>query len=113
MRVLNLTPHPLMFYKEGEVVLVMPPDGPAVRVEESRVYDKKVFIDGHAITVLKKTLGEVKNLPEKQDDTYLIVSKVVADVAPDRDDLLYPDVVVRDDDGLIIGCQVLARNGRE
>lgn len=112
MKVRNLTPHPLMFYKDGNLVLTMESEEPAVRVGEERSYRGHVEIDGHQITVLNKSLGDAKDLPPKQEGVYLIVSKVVADSAPERDDLLYPDMVIRDDYGMIIGCMTLARNVR-
>lgn len=38
-----------------------------------------------------------------------IVSRVVAEAAKDRDDLLIPDDVARDEEGRVIGCRALAR----
>lgn len=44
--------------------------------------------------------------------TLLIVSRLVAEACPERDDLVVPDDTVRDDAGRIIGCRALARVGR-
>jgi hypothetical protein len=38
-----------------------------------------------------------------------IVSRVVAEAARDRDDLVVPDNVIRDDQGRVIACRALAR----
>ena len=51
--------------------------------------------------------GKVEGLPEKMDDVSFIVSKMVKDACPDREDLLYPAELVRDDKGNIVGCKSL------
>jgi hypothetical protein len=58
---------------------------------------------------MKTVLGQVVDLPEPQDDTLYIVSRAVAEAARDRDDLVVPDNVIRDDQGRVIACRALAR----
>ena len=58
------------------------------------------------VKVVNKVFGKVENLPEKQDNVYLIVSSLVAQAAK-RDDLVVPNTI-RDENGKIIGCDSFA-----
>ena len=58
---------------------------------------------------MEKSFNEVEGLPEPQENTIYIVSALVAGAAKDRDDLVIPNDIVRDDKGNIIGCKNLAR----
>ena len=53
--------------------------------------------------------GAVEGLPDPEEGVVWIVSRVVAEAAKERDDLLVTDDAVRDDQGRIIGCRALAR----
>jgi len=61
------------------------------------------------IDIMEKSFNEVEGLPEPQEDTYYIVSALVAGAAKNRDDLLIPNDIVRDEAGRIIGCRNLAK----
>lgn len=103
--ILNCTPHSLCFVNDaGEVIRVVEPSGILPRVSStiSVVGD----IDGIPDEVT--SYGEVVGLPEKQDDTILVVSAMVAARVPDRDDIRIPGRQVRDDKGHIIGCKSLS-----
>lgn len=52
---------------------------------------------------------EIVNLPEPKPDTYYIVSKIVAQAWPAREDFIFPGTVVRDADGHIVGCVDFSR----
>jgi hypothetical protein len=52
---------------------------------------------------------EIVNLPEPKPDTYYIVSKMVAQACPEREDLILPGTLVRDADGHVIGCVDFSR----
>lgn len=97
----NLTPHNVTI--NG---LTLEPAGPAPRVNTIEV--STTIIDG--IEVVDVAYGDIDYLPPRAEDTWYIVSKMCADAAPDRDDLLYPGSLVRDEGGRIIGCRHLARN---
>jgi len=47
---------------------------------------------------------EIINLPKPKPDTYYIVSKMVAQAWPAREDFIFPGTLVRDADGHIVGC---------
>jgi hypothetical protein len=48
--------------------------------------------------------NEIVNLPEPKPDTCYIVSKILAQACPEREDLIFPGTVVRDADGHVVGC---------
>jgi len=52
--------------------------------------------------------GAVTGLPDPQPDTIFVVSALVAQAVPDRQDVFITDDAVRDDQGRLIGCRALA-----
>ena len=106
MKLVNLTPHPVRLIRADGSELVIPPSGTVPRLREV-VEDTGMRIDG--IPVVRKGFGEIENLPEPQEGVFYIVSALVAQAARDRDDLLIPDDLVRDEEGKIIGARRLAR----
>lgn len=64
----------------------------------------------NGVPVNRTSFGSVTGLPEPQENTIYIVSKIVADaVSKDRDDVYIVDDTVRNEAGQIIGCNALAR----
>ena len=104
MRIINKTPHQVVIYRNGSIVATIEPTGTPVRCTQRTVVIGE--IDGIPIT--KVTLGEVENLPEKEEGTILIVSRIVAE-SVDRDDLYIPGPAVRNEAGQIVGCQGLSK----
>ncbi len=98
--IINLTPHEITVHDGGSVRLI-PTSGGIARVTVSR--EVVAAVDG--IPVSRVTLGSVEGLPEKKPDTYYLVSALVAQACPDREDLLSPGELVRDDNGRVIGCR--------
>ena len=47
---------------------------------------------------------EIVNLPEPKPGTYYIVSKMVAQAWPAREDFIFPGTLVHDADGHVVGC---------
>ncbi len=117
MKIINLTPHIVSIvspacaefdprtksYKlvgELKILKTYEPEGSAIprcsmREEEIGVIDN--------VPVVKNTYGEVTDLPPEEEDTYYIVSALVANAAK-RSDLLIPSRMVRDTEGKILGC---------
>lgn len=105
MTILNCTPHSLCFVNDaGEVIRTVEPSGILPRVSSAITVVGN--IDGIPDEVT--SYGEVVGLPEKQDDTILVVSAMVAARLPDRSDIRIPGRQVRDDQGRIIGCRSLS-----
>ena len=101
----NLTHHPITIFKNNSVYCSFEPEGIVPRCQEERFQIGE--IDG--IPIMATRFGTVYNLPDKEEGVFLIVSPIVANALPDRDDLLVPDLLVRDNQGQIIGAEALAR----
>lgn len=80
-----------------------------VEVMTPGTYDP--FGDGgmtFSLPLVRKSFGTVEGLPP-QDPTkpwkLYIVSQIVADACPGRNDLLVPSDIVRDAHGVVLGCK--------
>jgi hypothetical protein len=111
VNLINLTPHPLtLIGHDGTVLLNQPPDGPMARCAEDRRDVGTITLpDGATVPLRTVGFGTVTDLPAPRDGVLYVVSRATAEAAADRDDVVYPDEQVRDDEGRIIGCRALAR----
>jgi len=87
--------------KDGYLpTLTFPSQGVArVAVEESplsRTYGR--------VTLYRCETGEVTGLPTQEEGVLVIVSAMVRG-ASDRDDLVSPHGLVRDEEGVVVGCK--------
>lgn len=106
-KLVNCTPHPInLIVPAGTKTL--PPSGICPRVSEIET-DVALAVGDDGIPIISLTFGQVTGLPEQEEGVLLIVSKMVADAASDRTDLVSPGRLVRDSKGLIIGCKALVR----
>jgi len=102
----NLTPHTVTIVTStGEQIIYMP-TGVIPRLSTKTI--QVGAVDGIPIT--STVFGEVQDMPDAVQDTYLIVSRMVLAALPNRSDLLVPNELVRNDKGQIIGCRSLAKN---
>lgn len=97
-KLINLTPHDVVILagvtKEANGKQVsIPRSNSIARVSLSRVLVDTVTVDGVEVDINASICKEVTNLPEPVEGTYFIVSRVVADACPEREDLLVPDKV--------------------
>ena len=104
----NFTPHNVVIVINESTKIVIPSDGIA-RVTEAKTVAPSIDVDGVIIETFKSSFGEVENLPPQEEGVMVIVSAMAADAAKDRNDLLVPGELVRDNDGNIIGCKSLRR----
>ena len=107
MKVVNLTPHTLTIIT-GSGAVTIPPSGTVARVTVTRDSAGTVTIDGVDVPLSRTTYGAVTDLPDPEPGTLYIVSSLVAAAARDRNDLVVPDALVRDDQGRVIGARGLA-----
>lgn len=110
MQLVNLTPHKITIIgSDGEVMCEIAPSGTIARAASVIVDDGSV--DG--IPVVRTSYGLVEGLPEPIDGTMYIVSSLTATAARrsgrTTEDLLIPGRMVRDEEGVILGCQALSR----
>jgi hypothetical protein len=64
--------------------------------------DPAGMVDG--ILIYRWFTEEIVNLPEPKPGTYYIVSKMVAQAWPAREDFIFPGTLVHDADGHVVGC---------
>lgn len=130
-KVVNLTPHQINFILPYHIEIGKDEFGTPEYVTEERVYsiepsgtvarcrverqniDSFILedVDDWDITVpiTKTKFGEVEGLPVPEEGTIYIVSNLVAQAVPHREDVFFPDDVVRDENGNIIGCRALGK----
>ena len=96
----NLTPHAIVVGSRS-----FPPSGTLARV--AMVITPQGEIDG--IPLFKTAFGRVEGLPPMEAGRYYLVSALVASAEKDRDDLLSPSGLVRDEKGIVIGCEGFTR----
>jgi hypothetical protein len=123
---INLTPHAITIVNENNSVLMsIPPSGKIARLKANT---EKLVTLNNGVPLSHTVFGSPTDLPDEltsefgdydndwseQDDdyystprTYYIVSQLIKTAFPKRQDLLVPAEVVRDDNGVIIGCRSL------
>lgn len=101
----NLTPHDItVLSADGDVLCVYPAEIPCPRVAVVETEAGEIA----GAPIVYQRYGQVQDLPAEVAGTYLIVSALVQAACPERDDLLIPARLVRDEAGRIIGCRALA-----
>lgn len=111
MRLVNLTPHMInLIDVAGATILSLDPAGPPARAAVAYEPGGMVVLPGgEVVSVRVAAFGEPENLPEPERDTIYIVSQITAAAAPERRDLVFPDDVVRDAAGNILGNRVFGQ----
>src|SRR5690554_5215101 len=108
INVVNCTPHDVNLVTEKGSI-TFPRSGIIPRLTESQKKINSVNSNGIEIDIIAKSFLEPEGLPEPKEGTIYIVSALVAGAAKDRDDLVIPNDIIRDDKGNIIGCKNLAK----
>lgn len=101
--VINLTPHDVHVRKNTGEMVTFPRSGTVARCTELVVTDGA--IDG--FNIYHKEYGDVIDLPDEQPDTLYIVSYMILQQLPNRYDLFAPGLLIRDENGVVIGCDGL------
>ena len=89
-----------------------PPDGVIARVKLAVEPMPSIAWDGAAIPTVYCVPEEILSLPLERGDTLLIVSRLVAESAGRRNDLIVPDDLIRDDQGKVVGARRFSYIGR-
>jgi len=107
VNIINLTPHDVHVIEslKGSTIIVR--SGKVARVSQRNI---TVGFLNQTLPVIKAEFGQVEGLPEKKEGTAYVVSRLVAQASPSRDDLYIPAELVRDEEGNIVGCRSLERN---
>jgi hypothetical protein len=107
----NYTPHSVTILSD-DGPLSIPVSGPPARVVQTRGDLEPIRVGAFDIAVGWSQIGtEVINLPEVRPGQLIIVARMVAEAAADRSDLVFPDDLVRNDNGAVVGCRRLSRLG--
>ena len=103
----NLCPHEIrLLLEHGEVVVE--PTGLA-RCREEREPVGSLVTGAGDVPLVRCRYGEVVGLPDPAPGGLYIVSHLAAQHLPQRHDLLVPDHLVRNEVGVVIAAQALAR----
>ena len=100
---INLTPHAINIIN-SETKITIEPSGVVARVSMKQEQIGTI----NDIPVFRNTYGKPEGLPEPKEDTYYIVSALLAQAVPEREDVLITSNPIRDSEGRIIGCGALA-----
>lgn len=107
MKIINLTPHALNLIV-GDKETVIQPSGTVARAATIRKQIGTIHVDGVDVPINKTVFGDITGLPDPQTDTIYVVSMLVAQAVPHREDVFIVDDTVRDEKGRIIGARALA-----
>lgn len=100
VRLINLTPHDITIKKPaGRTVMILPSQGIA-RVE--LITEEAMRED--TLRFCTERYGLVEGLPPPQKDVLYIVSRMVCDAMPNRDDIMFPMGLHRNGRGVVTGC---------
>lgn len=105
MEFCNLTPHAINLIGPGGEGREIPPSGVTPRVPIRR--EDVGTIDGIPVRRTRLDVEAADPVPPPRPGTVYIVARVVAEAHPDRGDMLFPDELIRDGKGRVVGCLAL------
>ena len=113
IRIMNLTPHELSIERCNGEMLCVPPSGQVARVAVENNFQGELQLKGeddniNIVSLYRSVYGKVEGLPEPKDNYRYIVSRMVKDRVPDREDVYVPGAPIRDWGGEVIGCHGLS-----
>ena len=109
VRLINRTPHRVdLIGDDGRIVSIQPESAP-IRLAVERTVVETLTIGSVPIPICRTTVVAGDGPPEPVEGSLFIVSRLVADAYPDRSDLVVPDRLVRDADGVVLGARGLSR----
>ena len=112
MKIVNLTPHAIVFFAGDQQVLTVQPSGQLARCQEVPVHVGATEVEGASIPLIRKTFGELQGLPDPEPETIYLVSALAAQPAwkLGRGDVYTVGDPVRDDQNRVVGCRSLCGN---
>jgi hypothetical protein len=109
-KVVNLTPHPVEIVTLEDSIHLPASSKPA-RAEMNSTALAPVELSGMTVPVLHEQVVRVTDLPKPAKDTLFVVSRLVAEAVPHRDDLVVPTQLTRNTDGTVGAARALAKVG--
>lgn len=101
---INATPHDVHIKTIDGKLITLPASETPARVHIER---KEAGVHDGVRVVVPVVVG-INNLPPKREGVLIIVSKLVADALPERDDLVVPDLIERNGD-VVVAAHALAK----
>jgi len=106
-RIVNKTPHAITLVTEDGETIEYEADKNPTRLVNAERRMGTINVNGFSVGSYETTDGEFVDLPPEKDNTLYIVSNLVKERLPNRNDLVTPTKFVRDEDGRIIGAKGL------
>lgn len=101
---INLTPHKINYYDNNKIQFSLSSCTNPPRVEERLDSQETLEVNGsYKIRIHNARNISIGNIPPEKEGRYYIVSRIIAEYS-DRDDLLVPHDLVRNEEGMVIGC---------
>lgn len=107
-KIKNLTPHDINLLCEDET-LTLRSEG-VLRLATSRIKVGEIEYNGKKINITKTKFSKIDDLPKREEGVIYIVSSLICQNYPERDDFYIVDDTVRDSDGRIIGARSISQN---
>jgi hypothetical protein len=109
MRLMNLTPHAITLISPSGEQVTVPPSGVVARVAERMEPLGEVMVEGIVVPIVKRSFGELENLPDPEPGVLYVVSALVAEAAwrAGRSDVVGLADFVRDEQGKVVGARAL------
>jgi hypothetical protein len=108
MRLVNLTAHKVtLVTPDGD--LTIEPSGQVARVSEIYSHIDEIEVGEAKLPFGHVSYSAIEGLPDPEPGVLYIVSRPVAERATDRNDLVVPYRLVRDEAGAVVGAAGLAR----
>jgi hypothetical protein len=106
LKLVNLTPHEINVTDfEGKTVTI-PSSGIARVQQNDPSVVKTIETDKGTFLVYQQTFTvTIDGLPEPDGETVYVVSRMVMEAAKNRNDLICPGSLIRDEKGVVKGCQ--------
>lgn len=101
----NLTPHNIVVVLDDDIRYVITPSGTVARCSQKTESIGEI----NGVPLTRTVFGDVINLPAPKEDTIYLVSTLVAQACPNRNDLFIPNEIVRDENGKVVGCKSFGR----
>lgn len=109
--VCNMTARTIVFLDETGAEIGSIESSGKIRLSNNTEMVDMVRSDlGFDIPVTETRYGDAHMLPTKKDGSIFIVSIIIAQAYPDRDDFYVTNETVRDAHARIIGCKSIKRN---
>ncbi len=112
-KIINLTEHAIHVVDEaGELHCAIEPSGTVAQVQIDRFADDEIMHEGIAFRLHRTRAGSITGVPEPVTGIFYVVSRFIALALKDEGrthDIIVTDLLVRDDEGVIVGCRGFAR----